>query len=115
MKKVIVGALAGVALVGIAVVAQGAKDDASTIASVVDIMTAEELTGPPKPNPVNGPAELTKEQVERIVEELKDPAANGGIVKIAFRNEASPGQVRLIQRKIKKRLQELAPPVDLNP
>jgi len=109
MKRI----FAGVAVVGLAMggalVAKGAKDDASTIDAVVGSMTAEQLNGPEQPSTVNGPKELTSQQVADILEELKDIPANGGIVKIAHRHQASPAQVRLILRKKQDRLQELAP------
>ena len=105
MKRVITGAVI-TALLGMVLVASADKDDVSVIDGVVDTMTAEELTAPPKPPSTLGPPKLTDSVTLDIIEDLKEGKSH---MDIAHENGASLAQVKLVWRKMQDRLRELAP------
>ena len=109
-KKKIAVILAGALAVGGVVagaLAQKAPGDDVVITQVLKNKTAEDLVGTASSVGSNETT-LTPEQVEAIIEELKNPEANGGLLEIAQDNRASMGQVKAVKRAVDQKLRELA-------
>ena len=89
--------------------AQKVPGDDEVIGQVLKGKTAEELVGT---HVVHGSNEtmLTSEQVEAIIEALKDPEANGGLLNIAHVNRCSMNQVKAVKAAVDAKLRELAGP-----
>lgn len=114
--KILIPTLAAAGLaVGLIAGLAGAKDDASVINDVISTMTSEQLSPAASTGGGSAVPELTKPQVEAIVNDLKEIEKHNGILGIARRNKAATWQVKAVVARIKLRLQELAPPIDLNP
>jgi hypothetical protein len=115
MKRFIpVAVLVAAIVVFVTAIGSAKKDDASLIDTVVGSMTAEEITPIDTGGGGGNPPELTVEKILAIVEKLKAVEVNGGLLGIARSEGASMAQVKAIQKRIRERLQELAPePIEI--
>jgi len=91
---------------------KGPVEDRAVADTVVADKTAQELTGPEQGPTSLGPPDLTPAVVQAVLEELKDPEANGGLLKIARRHGCSLAQVKLIMAARDARLRDLAGEVE---
>ena len=92
-----------------------AKDIQTIVDDVVGALTLEELvdqTPAPEPVPEKDP---TDEVVRSIVVKLQHPERHNGYLGIARSEGVSTGTVRLVERAVIARLQELSPHVDPEP
>ena len=95
------------------------KDIQTIVDDVVGALTLEDLvdqTVPPKPEPEKDP---TDETVRSIVSMLQHPEQWNGYLGIARTAGVSTGTVKVVERAVIARLQELAPgpgpgPVDID-
>ena len=88
------------------------KDIQEAVDAVVSTLALEDLvdqTVPPKPLPEPDP---TAETVRSIVTKLQHPEQHNGYLGIARSEGVSTGTVKLVERAVVARLQELAPDVD---
>ena len=88
------------------------KDIQTIVDDVVGALTLEELvdqTIPPKPLPEPDPSDAT---VRSIVTKLQHPEQHNGYLGIARSEGVSTGTVKIVERAVLARLQELAPDVD---
>lgn len=106
---VVAGMVALVASIGSA-----KKDDADLIDTVVGSMNAEQITPIDTGGGGGNPPGLTVEKILAIVEKLRAPEVWNGLLGIARSEGASMAQVKAIQKRVRERLQELAPePIEI--
>ena len=91
---------------------KSAKEIWAEIEKVVEVMEKDELVDPavpPKPIPEPDPSDAT---VRSIVHKLWQPEQHNGYLGIARSEGVSTGTVKIVERAVLARLQELAPDVE---
>jgi len=107
MKKSIFALAAAAALMAGGVLLAQPKNDRDVVDNTVEVMDEQELAPAARPEPMQGPAELTPRKVRQIVEALKDPEAHNGLLGIAHEFDCSLRQVKMIKRAVARRLRKL--------
>jgi hypothetical protein len=82
--------------------------DADVISDTIKDKTKEQLLGPEKPPTTPNVPIIDGQMVEQVILDLREVEKNNGLLGIAQKNGLSFGQVKAIDKAVKKRLQEIA-------
>lgn len=98
----------GLLACSVVLMAKGPAEDQAVAAAVVDNLQVDDLAGAEQEPGSSGPPDLTPAVVQAVLEDLKDPEANGGLLKIARKHGCSMAQVKIIAAERDRRLRDLA-------